>query len=94
MPSNGNAPIFLQRRPLQVYLLREQKSSGRFGIEFSAAKDFVKPDLIVYWVAGNPNITDALPDNAILARLVQFDDIAAARRSREIKRRIRAFQPR
>lgn len=55
------------KTPIQVYLLREQKSSGRFGIEFSAAKDFVKPDLIVYWVAGNPNITDALPDSAILA---------------------------
>ena len=35
-------------------------------MEFSAAKDFVKPDLIVYWVAGNPNLTDKLPDNARL----------------------------
>jgi hypothetical protein len=54
------------KTPIEVYLLRDQKSLGRFGIEFSAAKDFVKPDLIVYWVAGNPNITDALPDSAIL----------------------------
>ena len=54
------------KTPIEVYLLREQKSSGRFGIEFSAAKEFVKPDLIVYWVAGNPNMTDTLPDNAIL----------------------------
>lgn len=54
------------KTPIEVYLLREQKSSGRFGIEFSAAKDFVEPDLIVYWVTGNPNMTDTLPDNAIL----------------------------
>jgi hypothetical protein len=54
------------KTPIEVYLLRKQKSSGRFGIEFSAAKEFVKPDLIVYWVAGNPDMTDTLPDNAIL----------------------------
>jgi hypothetical protein len=58
--------VFFAKTPIEAYLLREQKSSGRFGIKFSAAKDFVKPDLIVYWVAGNPNITDALPDSAIL----------------------------
>jgi hypothetical protein len=26
----------------------------------------VKPDLIVYWIPGNPNITETLPDNARL----------------------------
>jgi hypothetical protein len=35
-------------------------------VSFSAAKDFVKPDLLAYWSAGNSNITNALPDNAIL----------------------------
>jgi len=52
--------------PTQVRLLRESVGAGRFAVEFSAAKDFVKPDLIVYWVAGNPNITDTLPDRARL----------------------------
>ncbi len=33
---------------------------------FSVAKDFVKPDLLVYWVAGNPNITNTLPGDARL----------------------------
>jgi len=51
---------------IQVRLLRESADAGGFGIELSAPKDFVKPDLIVYWVAGNPNITDTLPDNARL----------------------------
>jgi hypothetical protein len=54
------------KTPIQVRLLRESAGTGRFAVEFSAAKDFVKPDLIVYWVAGNPNLTDTLPDNARL----------------------------
>jgi len=54
------------KTPIQVRLLRESAGAGRFAVEFSAAKDFVKPDLIVYWVAGNPNLTDKLPDNARL----------------------------
>jgi hypothetical protein len=54
------------KAPAQVQLLREQKVSGQFALALSAAKDFVKPDLIVYWVAGNPGITDTLPANAIL----------------------------
>ena len=54
------------KTPIQVRLLRERANAGRFAVEFSAAKDFVKPDLIVYWVAGSPKITDTLPDNARL----------------------------
>ena len=54
------------KTPMQVRLLRESAGAGRFAVEFTAAKDFVKPDLIVYWVAGNPNLTDKLPDNARL----------------------------
>ena len=54
------------KTPIQVRLLRESADEGRFAVEFSAAKDFVKPDLIVYWVAGNPNLTDKLPENARL----------------------------
>src|SRR6266567_4706384 len=52
------------KTPIQVRLLRESAGAGHFAVEFSAAKDFVKPDLIVYWVTGNPNSHDALPDNA------------------------------
>ncbi len=54
------------KTPIQVRLLRESAGAGQFAVEFSAAKDFVKPDLIVYWVAGSPNVTDTLPDNARL----------------------------
>jgi len=54
------------KTPIQVRLLRESAGASHFAVEFSAAKDFVKPDLIVYWVPGNPNLTDTLPDNARL----------------------------
>ena len=51
---------------VRTRLLREQSGTGKFAVALSAAKDFVKPDLLVYWLNGNPNVTDALPDNAIL----------------------------
>jgi len=54
------------KTPMQVQLLRENAGTGHFAVEFSAAKDFVKPDLIGYWIAGNPKITETLPDNARL----------------------------
>ena len=52
--------------PIQVRLLRERAGTGRFAVKFSASKDFVKPDLIVYWAAESPKLTDTLPDNARL----------------------------
>ena len=59
------ADIFA-KTPMQVQLLRENAGTGHFAVKFSVAKDFVKPDLIVYWIAGNPKITETLPDNARL----------------------------
>ena len=53
------------KAPLQVELLREAAGAGNFALRFSTARDFVKPDLIVYWVTGT-NMTDMLPDNARL----------------------------
>src|SRR5277367_4871718 len=38
--------------PVEVHLLREE-ISGRFAVQFSAAAVFLKPDKLVYWVAGN-----------------------------------------
>ena len=54
------------KAPIRVRLLRERAGVGHFAVAFSADKNFVKPDLIVYWVAGNPKMTDVLPDNALL----------------------------
>jgi len=52
--------------PIQVRLLRESAGGGGFAVEFSAAPAFVKPDLIVYWVAGSQTVTGRLPDDARL----------------------------
>ena len=54
------------KTPIQIRLLRESAGVGHYAVTLSVAKDFVKPDLIVYWVAGSPSITDTLPDNARL----------------------------
>jgi hypothetical protein len=51
---------------VQVRLLRGQPGAATFALAFSAARDFVKPDLLVYWMAANSKITDTLPDGAIL----------------------------
>jgi len=54
------------KSPVQVHLMGEHGSTGKFAIALSAPKDFVKPDLIVYWVAGSPTITGELPGDAML----------------------------
>jgi hypothetical protein len=53
------------KAPVAVSLLRE-KNSGHWAVQFSAAAGFLKPDLMVYWVAGNPPVAGPLPENAIL----------------------------
>ncbi len=59
-------PIQFAKAPVQAKWLRAANEPGRFAIELTADRNFVKPDLIVYWVAGNPNSTDALPEDAFL----------------------------
>lgn len=59
-------PDLFSKAKIHVRLLRASGDSSRFALELSAAKDFVKPDLIVYWISGNSEITEKLPDNALL----------------------------
>jgi len=54
------------KSPIQVRLGRENSGAGKFAVSFTAAKNFVQPDLLVYWSAGSRNSTDALPANAVL----------------------------
>ena len=51
--------------PVRVRLWREQ-GTGRFAVGFSAAKDFLKPDLMAYWSARHPTRNDTLPPEARL----------------------------
>jgi len=54
------------KSPVRVQLLFQKQGGGHYAVKLSSPPDFIKPDLMVYWVAGNPGITDRLPDNAIL----------------------------
>ncbi len=54
------------KMPVQVRLRREQSGTGNFAVTLVAAKDFMKPDLLVYWSPGHQSITNTLPSNVIL----------------------------
>jgi len=51
---------------LRVQLLCQEATTNRCAIQFSAAKDFVKADLLVYWLPAESTIKDTIPDEAIL----------------------------
>lgn len=68
-PSGGlvwEKPDLFPNATIQTRLLREHPERGAFGLTFSTAKSFLKPDLLVYWVAGNSIPTNSLPLNAQL----------------------------
>lgn len=52
--------------PVDAQLLRETQLPGRYALSFSAAKGFVKPDLLVYWVPGTPSADRGSLSNAVL----------------------------
>ena len=51
---------------VHVQLLRKASNTNRTAILMSAPKDFVKADLLVYWLPANSTLKDNIPDNAIL----------------------------
>ena len=59
-------PLFFPKTPVDVRLWREQTNAGPFALTLTAPKEFLKPDLLVYWVPAGTTVTDALPANAIL----------------------------
>ena len=52
--------------PVHVLTLRRPIRGGRPTIALTAGPDFVKPDLLVYWLAGKSKAADRLPDEAVL----------------------------
>jgi hypothetical protein len=52
--------------PVRVHLLKDRTAEGRFAVFLSAEKDFVKPDLLAYWLPAYPKSVDALPEDAVL----------------------------
>jgi hypothetical protein len=59
-------PGLFAKAPMQVRLWREHKDAGQFALNLVAPQDFIKPDLLVYWIPANTSVTDALPANATL----------------------------
>jgi hypothetical protein len=54
------------KAPISVQFLQPSNKSGGSFVGFTAAKNFVKPDLLVYWVPEDSVISDSLPATAIL----------------------------
>jgi hypothetical protein len=46
--------------------LRKASDTSRTAIQMSAPKDFVKADLLVYWLPAESNLKDTVPDDAVL----------------------------
>jgi len=70
-------------------LMREHAASGAFAVRLLAPKEFARPDVIVYWAAGEIASPDALPENAQLlgafsARELKLPADAANREGRLI----------
>jgi len=58
--------------PIMVRSFR-YREGGPIFVEFHAAENFVKPDLLVYWVGGGATNVAKLPDNAILVGAFHSD---------------------
>ena len=59
------------QRAIRTRLLNDSAGTGQLAIELISKEQIVRPDLIVYWLRGEKNIKDSLPDDANL--LGSFD---------------------
>jgi hypothetical protein len=64
--SNFDGYGAFHKSPVFVDLWCQKNGSGPFAVSFDAAANFVKPDLMVYWMAGGPSQVEKLPAEAIL----------------------------
>ena len=55
-----------EKRAIQTRLLRTDPGSGQLAVELLAMEPIVRPDLLVYWVPGEPQFQNLLPDDAFL----------------------------
>jgi hypothetical protein len=59
-------PGLFAKTRIQVQLLRVPGETRPSAVQILAPKDFLKPDLLVYWLAGSVRAADKLPDQAVL----------------------------
>ena len=51
---------------VQVQLLHDAVNTNRIALQISPPKDFVKADLLVYWLPAESILKDNIPDDAVL----------------------------
>jgi hypothetical protein len=51
---------------VRVQLLHDAVNTNRIALQISSPKDFVKADLLVYWLPAESILKDNIPDDAIL----------------------------
>ncbi len=59
-------PLFWAKIPVMIRAWHSATGTDVSAVSFSAPADFIKPDLMVYWVSGAADRTETLPTNAIL----------------------------
>ena len=62
----GQSNQLFSKRPVVIRLWNSPAGTGVCAVSFSAAADFIKPDLMVYWVSGPAARIETLPPKAIL----------------------------
>ncbi len=51
---------------VRVHLLHDAANTNRIALQISTPKDFVKADLLVYWLPAESILKDNIPDDAVL----------------------------
>jgi len=51
---------------VRVQLLHDAANTNRIALQISTPKDFVKADLLVYWLPADSILKDNIPDDAVL----------------------------
>ena len=51
---------------VRVQLLHDAANANRIALQISTPKDFVKADLLVYWLPAESILKDNIPDDAVL----------------------------
>ena len=54
-----------EKQQLRTRLL-EDPTRSNLALEVTASEPIARPDVLLYWISGNPNVGDSVPNDAIL----------------------------
>jgi hypothetical protein len=63
-----------EKKAISTRLLSDAAGAGRRAVELIAKDQIIRPDVIVYWVPGGPEVKESLPNDAVW--LGGFDQLA------------------